>query len=178
MIECGKTLIMEITDIINKKTGMDKTEANKIVAEFMDYKTDEYGFWTDKFAEKGFFNGNNHIDNPSFNNRWDLLMPVWRKLRDILRDVIDTGYSETVTHLYDEILSAGTELTREFNDEHLLGATQLLRSPGQRTWTKHSVTFKTSPETRMVHIFFHKMDRGDDSSVIYDDIEIRELPQH
>jgi hypothetical protein len=33
-------------------------------------------------------------------------MPVWRRLRAILRDVIDNGDTETVSFLYNEILSA------------------------------------------------------------------------
>lgn len=49
------------------------------------------------------------LDNATeleFNSNWNWLMPVWRNLRANLRDIIDRGETETVTHLYEEILSA------------------------------------------------------------------------
>jgi hypothetical protein len=73
---------------------------NLLVAKFMELTIgkDELGY---------FQHQNNIIDFiPEYHNSWDLLMPAWRRLREIFRDVIENGNSETVSFLYDEILSA------------------------------------------------------------------------
>ncbi len=85
-----------------------KHEQNVIIADFMDVKTEmfksnklNYMYTLVGGIEEGF-----EAHELSYDVSWNLLMPVWRKLRSNLRDVIDNGDAETVSFLYDEILSA------------------------------------------------------------------------
>jgi len=100
------------------KNGSLTERRNVFIAEFMGArvttfteKTHGMTFWNEDGVEGrsgSFPNGSTNYFgfDEGYNSSWSWLMTAWVKLRAILHDVIDTGDTETVSDLYNEIISA------------------------------------------------------------------------
>ena len=65
---------------------MNTTENNKLIADFMGYKTDEYGMYS-KENGRGFFKSTKDNKGKTFDTSWDWLMPVVERIEEVASGV-------------------------------------------------------------------------------------------
>lgn len=99
------------------------------------------------------------------NSEYRVAYRVWCKLPKGAATGI--GYLE-----YNEFLWVGEQFRKSLSQEHFRGAREGLRLTGKQDGTRKEFTFRSGPETRMIHLVFFIEGETDRDPVIVDEIEI------
>ena len=73
---------------------------------------------------------------------------------------------------FNEFLWIGEQYSESLSREHQTGSHNGVRLPGSSEWSKQTLTFTTSPGTRMIHLVLFRDGETDRRPVFFDDIAI------
>ena len=73
---------------------------------------------------------------------------------------------------FKEFLWIGEQYTEKTTREHLLGSFKGIELTGNIDWEEKEFTFRSSPQTKMIHIVFYREGEHSRLPVLIDDIEI------